>query len=64
MSANLQGACASEEEEPVSLKSWSSQTRVGKRRSKEYKGKRSTYEGIVFVPYTPGSSLRKVTSSG
>ena len=43
----------------MSPKTWSSQIRIGKRRSKAYKGKRSPYEGVVFVPCTPGSKLRK-----
>ena len=33
---------------------------VGKVKSKMHKGKRSPYEGVVFVPSTPGSKLRKV----
>ena len=41
------------------LKTWSSQIWIGKRRSKTYRGKRSPYEGVVFVPSTPGSKLRK-----
>ena len=39
-------------------KTWSSHARIGIRR-KEYKGTKSPYEAVVFIPCTPGSVLRR-----
>ena len=50
--------CKSEEEEPVSPKAWRSHTRIGNRR-REYKGNKSPYEAVIFIPCMPGAVLRK-----
>ena len=50
--------CKSEEEEPVTPKAWRSHTRIGNRR-REYKGNKSPYEAVGFIPCTPGAILRK-----
>ena len=56
----MTGVCTnSEEDVAVSPKTCSSQVRIGKRRSKTYREKKSPYEGVIFVPSTPGSKLWK-----
>ena len=52
-------ACKSEEEEPVTPKTWRSHTRIGNRGRKDYKGNKSPYEAVIFIPCTPGAVLRK-----
>ena len=50
--------CKSEEEEPVTPKTWRSHTRTGIGR-REYNGNKSPYEAVLFIPCTPGAVLRR-----
>ena len=50
--------CKSEEEETVTPKTWRSHTRIGKSR-RGYRGNKSPYKAVLFIPCTPGAILRR-----